>query len=77
MTGSLNHGQDTCMLIGAFTISRKSPVSQLAQPIRFLTVFNNLIPISKLGNTCSGKLALIPDNLVIKIFGCLCFMLYF
>jgi len=65
------------MLIGAFTISRKSPVSQLAQPIRFLTVFDNLIPLSKLGNTCFGKPALILNNLVIKIFGYPCFMLYF
>jgi len=65
------------MLIGAFTISRKSPVSQLAQPIRFPTVFNNLIPLSKLGNTCFGKPALIPGNLLIKIFRCPGFMLYF
>lgn len=56
------------MLIDVTTISRKNPVSQLALPIWFLTVFHKLIPLSKLGNTSLRKPALIPGNLGEKNF---------
>ena len=51
MIGSPNYGQDMLHGVLATTISRKSLVSQSAQPIRFFTVFHKLIHLGQLGNT--------------------------